>query len=145
MKNYLFSWRLFIIVVVVIAVAVFTVYSESQQTVACLACPVSYTGKEQIGLNSVRVNSATSIILSVTNIGSLNIGLASYYLKDSKGDMYWNQTWLGPTLSPGGSVTVNLSLTGNLTGQPFQFQSGQAYTVELVTARNNPFTYTFTA
>ena len=59
--------------------------------------------------------------------------------------MYWNQTWPGPTLSLGGSVTVDLSLTGSLTGQSFQFRSGQAYTVDFVTARNNQITYTFTA
>ena len=144
MKNYQFSWRLFIIIVVIIAVVVFTVYSESQQTIACLACPVSYTG-EKIGLNSLQVNSPTSIIIGITNTGSLNLGLASYYLKDTKGDMYWNQTGSVPFLGPGGVATVNLSLTGTLTGQPFQFQSRQTYTVELVTTRNNPFTYAFTA
>ncbi|HZY48002.1 MAG TPA: hypothetical protein VFE96_09425 [Candidatus Bathyarchaeia archaeon] len=83
--------------------------------------------------------------MTITNTGTVSVGLAEYIIKDSRGDTYINQTSSGPNLAPGYSATVRILLTGQLSGQPFQFQTGQTYSLQLVTKRNNPFPYTFTA
>ena len=130
---------------VVIGVVATIIYVQVS-TIPCGCGPVTPPQvNEKLSFNGVSVTSPTSIRLSIGDTGSTSIGLSGYYLKDSRGDIYLSQTWAGPTLSPDGSVTVGLSLTGSLSGQPFQFQSGQAYTVGLVTARNNQIPYNFTA
>ena len=149
MKNYQFSRKLFSTLVVVIVVLTLGLvwYAASQQTVACLSlsCGPSTYSKESIALDSIHVNSPTNVTVALNNDGSWTWGLIEYSVKDSYGNMYSNSTWSGPTLSPGASTSVNILLTGKLSGQPFQLQSGHTYSVSLVTARNNQFTYSFTA
>jgi len=145
-KNYQFSWKLFsilMVVIVVLALGLF-LYAESQQTLACLCGPSPSQGTENIAFNSFHVNSPTNVTLTVSNVGTVNFALIEYSIKDSYGNTYSNTTWAGPTLSPGGSASVNILISGTLSGQPFQIQSGHTYSVIIVTARNNPFTYTFT-
>jgi hypothetical protein len=147
-KNYEFSFKLFTIISVVIAVLVLGLYWESQQSVlGCFGvqCGVNpYYAKEKISFSSVLVDSPSNVTVTVSNTGSETSALAEYFVKDSSGNTYSNTTWAGPTVNPGASASVNILLTGQPMGQPFQFQSGHTYTLAVVTARNNQFSVTFT-
>lgn len=148
MKNYQFSLKLFTILAVVVVVLVFGLYWESQQNVlACLesSCGANPSyGKEKISFSSAHVDSPNNVTVTLSNTGSETVALAEYFIKDSYGDTYSNTTWAGPTLNPGAGASVNILLTGQPMGQPFQFQSGHTYSVIVVTARNNQFPLTFT-
>lgn len=148
-KNSNFGWALFSIMLFVIGIVATILYVQVSTT-PCGCGPVTPVVKEKLGFNNVSMTSPTSIRLSIANTGSVLISFYEYILQDSRGDGYTNNTWSEPyqsppSLSPGGALTEDLSLTGSLTGQSFQFQSGQGYTVELVTSRNNLFTHSFTA
>lgn len=149
MKNYQFSWKLFSILIVVTVVLTLGLvwYATPQQTLVCLSwnCGPSIYSKESIALDSIHVNSPTNVTVTLSNDATLTWALVEYSVKDSNGNMYSNSTWSGPTVSPGACSSVNVLLTGKLSGQPFQIQSGHTYSVSLVTARNNQFTYSFTA
>lgn len=106
-------------------------------------CP-SPQNREKIVFNSFHVNSPSNVTLTVRNEGNLTVDLADYYVKDNSGDQYANAPWSGPTISPGVTASVNILLMGQLSGQPFQFQTGHTYTIVVVTARNTAFPYTFT-
>ena len=146
MKNYQFSLKLFTILLVVIVVFVLGLYWESQQPgLACLesSCGATPYGKEKISFSSADLNSPNNVTVTVSNTGSETLALAEYFVKDSSGNTYSNTTWAGPTLSPGASASVNILLTGQPMGQPFQFQSGHTYSVIVVTTRNNQFPFAF--
>ncbi len=149
MKNYQFSWKLFSILTVVIIVYTLglVLYAESQQTLACLMtdCGPSASGsRESIAFDSLHVKSPTNVTVTLRNAGSPTSALVEYFVKNSYGNTYSNTTWAGPTLFPGATASVNILLSGKLSGQPFQIQSGHTYSVIVVTARNNPFSYWFT-
>jgi len=143
-KTYRLVWASIAIVTFVLALAVGIVYLEPQPTLVCL-CPASLTNKENITISSFRVNSPTNVTVVLSNVGNVTSGLYEYIVKDTTGDNYFNSTLAWPTLAPGAVATVNILLSGKLTGQPFQFQSGQTYSVAVITGRNNQFTNTFTA
>lgn len=148
MKNYQFSWKLFTVLLVVIVALVLGLYWESQQPLlGCLesSCGVTpYYGKEKMSFSSPHVNSPNNVTVTLSSTGSETLALAAYFVKDSYGNAYSNTTWAGPTLNPGASASVNILLSGQPMGQPFQFQSGHTYSVIVVTARNYQFVIAFT-
>jgi len=105
-------------------------------------------GFESMSLDSYSFNSSTSLDLYLRNTGSNNISLASYYVKDASGDQYFRNSWAGPTILPN-QVASTLFVIGSscgssctLTGTAFTFVAGYSYTITVVTARNNQFTFT---
>jgi len=145
MQGYQLGWkRLGILAAALSFVVLGTVYWEySNQSIVTL--PPITNGNEYISFVSSQINSPSNVSLTLRNVGSLTIGLAEYFVKDSNGSEYSNLTWRGPTIQPGAIASVNIVLAGQPSGQPFQIQNGHSYTITLVTARNNPFPYTFTA
>src|SRR6266571_2552216 len=146
------------IIGMVAAVGVF-IYWQQANTLACLtvcgcgACQP--TGREALNMVSFQLNSPTNVSLTVKNVGNLSLALQEYFVKDSAGDQWqsgnrWqNVTTSGPTLSPNmvataivmiGQSCSSCSYTGT-SGAFSYFSSGKSYTVEVVTARNNQFTF----
>jgi hypothetical protein len=146
-KNYRPGWAPYAVVTLVLALSAIAgiLYWESQNIYCGAGCPASTTNKESLNLGSFRVNSPTNVTVVITNVGTANSGFSEYIVKDPSGDTYTNSTLSWPTLAPGATVTVNILLAGQLSGQPFQFQSGKIYSVSVISVRNNQYTSTFTA
>jgi hypothetical protein len=137
-----------VIIVVIAATIVFT-YSSSLFGSLAVA---PKTASENIGLEYAYFNSNNqNVSLYIRNLGTTPITLTSYYVKDSSGDQYSKTTWTGfppngppGAIPPSGLVTatilINSKCTGcTTTGSAFTFQSGNAYTVTLVTAKTTQF------
>ena len=127
MKSRQISWKLFSTLVVVTVALTVGLELYWDEHMGCTGpCPPNLI-QERMAFNSVQVNSPTNATVSLSNAGSEVISLTAYYVKDSAGDKYSNSTWAGPTVVPSATASVNILLAGSLTGQPFQFRSGQTY------------------
>ncbi len=78
---------------------------------------------------------------------SIITSLITYYVKDTSGDTYAQTNWNGPSSTSNQLMTANIVIgsscpTCTLSGTPFTFQSGNSYTIIIVTSRNNQFTFT---
>jgi hypothetical protein len=155
-KNYRPSWGLFYILIVagMLTLSVGVYYSATHQRTC--SCPAHFGPSEKIVFYSAHVSSPTNVTLTLNNTGSLTVTVAQYRVEDSYGNSYTNSSWAdpfeysysgwaGPIINPGAVTTVNILLTGTLSGQPFQFQSGYGYTVRIVTTRGFQFSYGFAA
>ncbi|HET7405433.1 MAG TPA: hypothetical protein VFJ63_04885 [Candidatus Bathyarchaeia archaeon] len=137
---------LMVVIVVVMSVMVFT-YSTGLLG-ALLIAPKTAT--EALNVDYTSFSSGTTMSMFVRNTGSTPITLTTYYVKDSLGNEYTRANWVSPTFSPttlanstgGLSILINNACsTCALTGSSFLFQSGNAYTVTLITTRNGQFTF----
>ena len=135
------------------------IYWQQQTSLGCFdvcgcgACQPA--GREALNMDLFQVNSSTNVSLNLRNVGSISLSLQVYLVKDSAGDQWQSDQWQnvstpGPTLSPNSVATTvitigqscnSCSYTG-ATGAFSQFTSTKYYTVEVVTARNDPFTFT---
>ena len=116
-----------------------------------------FTGKEGLTMEAYFVNSATNVTFNMRNMGTENVTFVSYYVKDSTGDQYFRNNWsTGPNPPPaqinisamdevyiliGTSGTGTCGTSCTLTGNPFTFQTNYPYTIVLITARNNQFSF----
>jgi len=104
---------------------------------------------EALSLDSYSFISSTNVTLYIRDTGSVNVILASYYVKDASGDQYAKTVWSGPNIPPS-QVVATVFLIGSscssctLVGTPFTFVAGYSYTIVVVTSRNNQFTFTIT-
>jgi hypothetical protein len=155
-----------LLMVVIVVVASVMVYAWSTGLLSALLVqnPVP---KESMSMESNSFISPTNMTISIRNTGSVAISLTSYYVKDSNGYQYARLAWAtdsGPkgaaTNPPVASIAPNAlgiasapigtggagqcGTSCSLSGTAFTFTSGYSYTVTLVTARNNQFTYTVT-
>lgn len=138
---------LMVIIVVVASVMVYT-YATGLLG-ALLVGPKIAT--ENISLEYPAFSSNSAVNLDWRNTGSTPITLTAYYVKDSGGDQYARTSYsLGPINPNGISSNTNVTIASacgsgcTLTGATFMFQSGNAYTITLLTARNNQFAFTVT-
>jgi hypothetical protein len=155
-----------LLMVVIVVVAAVMVYAWATGLLSTLLVqnPVP---KEVMTMEQNSFVSGTNLTLSLRNTGSVAISLTSYYVKDSTGNQYARLTWAtdtGPkgaasnpplaSIAPNGlgvaSVPIGTGGAGqcgsscSLSGNSFTFQSGYSYTVTVVTARNNQFSFTIT-
>ena len=116
-------------------------------TVKAIANPT-----ESLSLDSYAFNSGTNVTLDIRNFGTVNTTLVSYYVVDSSGNQWSIVSWSGPNIFPNqvdptniliGTSCPNCTYTGNA-GAFTQFNSGYAYSVTIVTSRNNQFRFTIT-
>jgi hypothetical protein len=113
---------------------------------------ITQTGREALNLEAFSFpnGSYTNVILDLRNTGTASLSLASYYVKDSSGDQWALTSWTGPTINPNalGQASVAIgSACGSCTysggsGAFNQFSAGNSYTITIITARNNQFTFT---
>jgi Archaeal Type IV pilin, N-terminal len=143
-----------LMMVVIVVICAATVFTYATGLFGALAVAPK-TASENIGLEYAHFTANNQTVnLYIRNLGTTPITLASYYVKDSSGDQYSKTTWTGAppngppsAITPGGwgnaTILINSACTGcTTTGSAFTFQSGNAYTVTLVTAKNSEFVLT---
>ena len=92
-------------------------------------------------MESYRLNSPTNVTLSIRNTGTASVSLVDYYVKDSAGDLYSSTNWAGPLAAPNALMQANIIIDGNAV----IFQTGNTYTITVITSRNQGFTFTIVA
>ena len=138
---------LMVVIVVVMAVMVFT-YSTGLLGALTVA---PKTATEALNVDYTTFPSNTELTMFVRNTGSTPITLTTYYVKDVNGNEYTRSNWVSPTFSPttlanstsGLNLLINSACsTCTSAGTAFTYQTGNAYTVTLITNRNGEFTFT---
>jgi hypothetical protein len=105
-------------------------------------CPVvPCPGHEALNIEASQVNSPTNVTLNIRNTGSVVIRLDSYVAKDSVGNQYTKTNWTIPVMNPNQLAEINIVIDGS----SFTFQRGNYYTIGVISARNNLFTFTIKA
>ena len=141
-----------LLMVVIVVVASVMVYAWSTGLLGTLLVHPT-TGQENLNYvtNSGAFGSSTNLTAYINNLGSANTTLVTYYVKDSNGNSYqYNyNTGAGPTIAPNKNVPINFPIGAScpsctLTGSAYTFTSGYAYTVLMITSRNNQFTFSVT-
>ena|SRR5437867_4019155 len=100
---------------------------------------------EALNVVSSRTNSPTNMTLVIVSTGTQETTLVSYTVKDSDGSYYSQGFDPQPTFC-GQSIehTMNIFLTGQVTGQPFTFQQGSSYVITTYTVHSQ-FQFTIIA
>ena len=152
-----------LLMVVIVVVAAVMVYAWATGLLSALLVqnPVP---KESMSMESNSFISGTNMTLSLRNTGSVAISLVTYYVKDSSGNQYSRVNWAsdaGPKGAaanpPTAAITPNALGIASIpigttcgaaycsnSGSAFTFTSGYSYTITVVTARSNQFTFTVT-
>jgi FlaG/FlaF family flagellin (archaellin) len=142
-----------LLMVVIVVVAAVMVYAWATGLLGTLLVHPT-TGQENLSLENCTptcsFSSSTNATLSLRNLGSVNITLASYFVKDSNGNQYARSSWNAGPISPNTAKSVFIVIgttcgsSCTLTGSAFTYTSGFSYTVTVITTRNNQFTFTIT-
>ncbi|HEX9196282.1 MAG TPA: hypothetical protein VF906_00670 [Candidatus Bathyarchaeia archaeon] len=137
-----------LLLVVIVVVMSVIVYSWSAGVFGSIL-PASSNGKEILVLENQGYYGATNVTLYLRNTGTAVTTLVSYYVQDLNGNQCAKTSgWSVGPYSPTQLAQVHLSIQSppttncSWTGTPFTFQSGNVYTVTLVTSHNNQFSYT---
>ncbi len=120
--------------------------SRSVMVTANVTTVIISNVRESMGLDSYSFSSGTNVTMYLHNFGSVSIQLVTYYVKDASGNQYAYTAWPGPTIAPANVVPTNFLIGSScssctLTGTAFTFTPGYSYTITVVTARNNQFTF----
>ena len=91
-------------------------------------------------------NPTYNVTLFLRNTGASPVTLVSYYVKDPNGNQYAKLTWAGqttiaPTALGQPQILITSACSCNNTGSSFTFQTGNAYTITLLSNRGTPFSY----
>ncbi len=111
--------------------------------------PPSPSCTETLTVESYAFSSTNNVTLYLRNTGICNVSLVTYYVVDGSGNQYALVTWSGPTITPN-NVKATTILIGSacpsctLSGTAFSFQTGNSYTIVIVTSRNNEFRFAVT-
>jgi hypothetical protein len=135
---------LMVTIVVIASVMVFTYATGLFQ--ALLIAPKTAT--ENVSLEYPNFISNSQVNLFVRNIGTTPITLTAYYVRDYSGNQYALTSWSSapPAFSPRSVANTTVLISSSCigcarTGSAFNFQSGQAYTILLVTKTNSVFSF----
>lgn len=137
-----------LLVVIVVAMTVI-VYTWSLGIFGSIIPPPP-TGREILTIENQGFDTSNmKLTLYLRNTGSTPTTLASYYIQDQNGNEYARTTWTVPQTPPASIVNgtgvflpINAACTSCvLTGNQFTFQSGNSYTITIITQRNNQFSF----
>ena len=144
-----------LLMVLIVVVASFMVYAYATGLFGAIATPQKIA-TEQINLEYASFSNSSVVNLSIRDIGTTPITLKSYYVNDYTGDQYTRANWAtgsypGPTFNPQSTpanatilISTACSTSCTQSGSPFTFQSGFPYTIILVTATNEQFSFMIT-
>ncbi len=147
-----------LLMVVIVVVASVMVYAWSTGLLGTLLVHPT-TGQENLSLEACSpcsFASSTNVTLNIRELGTANVTLTSYFVKDSSGNQYartsWNTAGLDqpPVIAPnqvkGIMVLIGSSCSSSctLTGNPYTFTSGYQYTITVTTSRNTQFSFPVT-
>ncbi len=147
--------------VVIVVVASVMVYAWSTGLLGTLLVNPNNNKEGPLSIDSSAFPGSNNVTLYIRNGGTLGVTLTSYYITDSSGDTWQALSWTtGPTISPNAVSITTLAIgtttssttcgTGSSattcsyvagTGTFTSFTTG-AYTVKVITSRNNPFSFT---
>jgi flagellin-like protein len=151
-----------LLMVVIVVVAAVMVYAWSTGLLGTLLVHPT-TGQENLALEACSpctFASNSNVTLNIRELGTVNVTLTSYFVKDSSGNQYsrlsWNsQGFNQPLVIAPNQVRGIIVLIGTgspnqcgtsctLTGNAFTFTSGYSYTITMVTSRNTQFSFSVT-
>ena len=143
-----------LLMVVIVVVAAVMVYAWSTGLLGTLLVNPNNNKEGPLTMDTYAFSNSTFVAITIRNAGTSNVTLGAYYITDSSGNQWARLTWAGGTIAPSKAVITYLSIgsstggcgssctytgtSGAFTG----FTSGYSYTVKVVTAKNNPFTFT---
>ena len=141
-----------LLMVVIVVVASVMVYAWSTGLLGGLLIRPQ-TGNEALNLENFSFPSTTAVDLNIRNTGAAAVTIITYYIKDSANNQWAKTTGYsaGPAdpnalLILTGATAIQISAPAVYTGTVGAFTTftSGAYTVTVVTARNNQFTFTVT-
>jgi flagellin-like protein len=153
-----------LLMVVIVVVAAVMVYAWSTGLLGTLLVHPT-TGQENLALEACSpctFASNSNVTMSIRELGTVNVTLTSYFVKDSSGNQYSRLSWntqglnlplvIAPNqvrgiivlIGTGGTGTGQCGTSCTLTGNPFTFTSGYSYTITMVTSRNTQFSFSVT-
>jgi flagellin-like protein len=149
-----------LLMVVIVVVAAVMVYAWSTGLLGTLLIQPK-TGQENLALEACSpctFASNSNVTLNIRELGTVNVTLTSYFVKDSSGNQYSRTSWntspsafnppavIAPNQVKGIIVLVGTpcSTYCTLTGNAFTFNSGYSYTITMVTSRNTQFSFSVT-
>jgi hypothetical protein len=139
-----------LLLVVIVVVMTVIVYSWSLGIFGSIF-PAPPTGREILTIENQGFDTSNmKLTLYLRNTGSTPTTLASYYIQDQNGNEYARTSWTVPPASPASIVNgtgvflpINTACSScTHTGSSFTFQSGNSYTITLITQKNNQFSFT---
>jgi hypothetical protein len=141
-----------LMVVIVVAASVMVFVYATGLFGALMQAP--NTQKEALSLEFANFQPANNnVSLYVRNTGSAPVTLISYYVKDAGGSQYAMTGWayqqpVAPTTLGTFRLLINSACSPpsppppcTLTGAAFTFQSGNAYTIVVLSSRGSQFTF----
>ncbi len=137
---------LLMVVIVVVASVMVYVYATGLFG-ALLAAPKTSAEALNLEYPSFSANN-NQVTLYLRNTGGATVTLTSYYVKDNYGNQYSQASWnpvytFTPTTLAQANVTISSACVGcSNIGARFTFQTGNAYTVNLVSSRGGQFSFT---
>jgi FlaG/FlaF family flagellin (archaellin) len=135
-----------VLMVAIVVIASVMVYAYATGLFTAIASP-QHVATESISLEYASFASNNTLNLSIRDIGTTPITLTSYYVKDYTGNQYARTSWAGPTFAPRNETTAIIQISSacstscTYSGTAFTFQSGYPYTVILVTATHEQFSF----
>jgi hypothetical protein len=143
--------------ILIVVIASVMVYAYATGLFGAIATPQKIA-TESISLEYASFTSNNTVNLSIRDIGTTPITLKSYYVNDYTGNQYTRASWatgaypvrtfypqdpLGPANA---TILISSACSSSCTpsGTPFVFQSGYPYTIILVTATNEQFSFMIT-
>jgi hypothetical protein len=142
-----------LLLVVIVVIASFMVYAYATGLFGAIATPQK-VATESISLEYWSFPNGSVVNLSIRDVGTTPITLKSYYVNDYTGNQYTRANWStgsypGPTFQPttwaNATILISSSCPGcTSSGTAFTFQSGYPYTIILVTATNEQFSFMIT-
>ena len=142
-----------VLMVLIVVVASVMVYAYATGLFGAIATPQK-VATESISLEYWSFPNSSVVNLSMRDVGTTPITLKSYYVNDYTGNQYTRATWStgaypGPTFQPNAWANATILISSSCptcisTGTAFTFQSGYPYTIILVTATNEQFSFMIT-
>ena len=140
-----------LLMVVIVVVAAVMVYAWSTGLLGTLLVKPN-TGEGPLSPDNFAFSNSTSTTITIRNAGTSNVTLVAYYVTDSNGNQWSKLSWTGPTIAPNKATNTIFGIGASCSSCAYQgvasgfagFSSGYSYTVKVVTAKNNPFTFTVT-
>jgi hypothetical protein len=147
-----------LLMVVIVVVAAVMVYAWSTGLLGTLLVNPKGTSEALVPDTPASYTCPSSPCMNVTlyvrNAGSTSVTLQSYYVTDQSGNTYqllsgWTNA---PTIAPSSVTATNFLIGSACTGCQYTgaagafpgFVAGYAYTIKVVTAKNNPFSFPIT-
>ena len=137
-----------LLMVIIVVVAATMVFTYARGLFGALSVTPK-TATENISLEYASFASSNKAVnLYIRNIGSTPIVMSSYYVSDGSGNLYAQTNWtpgppqILPSAWGNASILISTLCTScATTGTAFTFQSGKAYTVVLISAKNTQFSF----